>query len=257
MPDPFDDRVREAVLCTPCPKDFAAEVLTKLDGGELSPLAMALLLLETPARGGWESLREALVNDLASHPNDAVQVLNVAVSALRWPPVVMGEPRREGPQHATTVTVTVQITPRGGEAPIEVSAAGPSAKVAQHRSAVALLARLGEVPAPSFDGVQRREMPPKTSGKGRPMPEESDPVAWINTHAARFHMKQPRFAHATLVTGQHHVVARYNGLEAEGHASTKQGAKREACAKLRERILAGPEEEALGVKLTAGGAHPG
>jgi hypothetical protein len=246
MPDPFDDCVREAVVRNICPEDFAAEVLTRLDGGELSLLAMAYLLLETPAGGGWNTLREALVNDLASQPNDAAQVFNVAVSALRWPPLVMGEPRREGPPHLPTFTGSVRITPPGAKSPIEASANGPSVKLAQHRSAVVLLAVLGEVPPPTFDRIQPRVMSPNASAKARPLPADSDPITWLNTHAGRFHMKQPRFTCAELVNGQHHVVVRYNGLEAEGHAAVKQAAKREACAKLKALILA---DDASGAEL--------
>lgn len=249
MPDPFDDRVSEAVVCDTCPEDFAAEVLTRLDGGELSLLAMAYLLLETPAGGGWNTLREALVNDLASHPNDAVQVFNVAASALHWPPLVMGEPRREGRPHSPTFTGSARITLHGSKAPIEASADGPSVKLAQHRSAVVLLAVLAEVAPPTFDGIQHRVMPPKTSGKARPLPADSDPIAWLHTHAGRFHMKQPRFI-CGLLNGRHHVVVRYNGMEAEGHAATKQAAKREACAKVKDLILAGPQDKALGTQAT-------
>jgi hypothetical protein len=235
--------VRAAVVCDTCPEDFAAEVLTRLDDGELSLLAMAHLLLETPIGGGWNTLREALVNDLASQPNDAVQVFNVAVSALRWPALVMGEPRREGPLHGATFTGSVRITPPGASSPIEASADALSVKLAQHRAAVVLLAVVGEVPAPTFDRIQPRVTPLKTSVKARPLPTDSDPITWLNTHAGRFHMKQPRFIDAKLLNGQHHVMGRYNGLEAEGHASTKQDAKREACAKLKALILA--DEAAL------------
>jgi hypothetical protein len=142
MLDIFDDRVREAVLCDTCPKDFAAEVLTRINGGKLSLFAIAHLLLETPAGGGWNSIREAIVNDLASQPSDALQVFDVAVSALRWPPLVMGKLRREGPPNLPTFTGSVRITPPGAESPIEASADGPSVKLAQHRAALVLLAIL-------------------------------------------------------------------------------------------------------------------
>lgn len=255
MPDSFDDRVREAVACTDCPEDFAIEVLTRLDGGELSLLAMAYLLLETPVGGvggGWGSLREALVSDLAGHPNDAMQVFNVAVSALHWPPLAMGETRREGPPFMGSV----RITPRGAEVPIEASAEGPTVKLALHRSAVVLLAALAEVNPPTFDGIEPRVMPPRTSGKARPLPTESDPIAWLHTHAGRFHMKQPRTQRMVLVGGQHRVVLRYSGMDAAGSGTTKKAAKREACAKLRERILAGEEALAKLVPSVGGAAEP-
>ncbi len=66
-------------------------------------------------------------------------------------------------------------------------------------------------------------------------------------HASRFHVKQPRLID-TRLNGEHHAVVRYNGLEAEGEAATKQEAKREACAKMKCLVLAGPQDEALGAQ---------
>jgi hypothetical protein len=234
MKNPFDTRTEQAVLADTVPDGFAAAVYDRLEERGLSPLATAQILLDTPVDGGWREVRQAVVDDLAEHPHDAVQVLNVAGSALGLPAAALAASARRGPDHAPIFSATLRMEYSDEKNP-EASASGPTAKVAQQRAAVLLLAQLAHVTAPAWAETPE---PPRAPAPPPALPGNGNPVSWLHEHAAKANpkLKQPAFALVPVADG-FAARCRYLDRETTGEGRTKQAARTEAAARMVEVVM--------------------
>lgn len=232
MTDAFDTRVVDTVDCDVCPEDFAVEVVEHIDSGSLSALSAAYILLQTDAGGGWGEIRQAIVNDLATHPHDASAILNVATGALKWPQVLVAAKDRTGAPHDSTFSATVEGQYPGGEF-VRATAMGASSKLARHRAHVLLLASFAEVDAPTFsDAVpEEPESVPALPSPAPEIPDASNPIAWLYEYAAKNKTKEPRF---TFVQGSGRFSCRcaFGQFATDGAGATKQDSKSDAASKM-------------------------
>lgn len=217
------------------PEGFEAHLLSRLRAGSLSVQAKELVLFEAPWTT-WDGMRAAVLDHLRWHPHEAVSVAHVAAQAGQMGPVFYRE-ERTGPDHAPIFTAKAKAD-RGGNTVRTPFVRGRSAKAAQQRATVNLLAMVVGFPLPEWeDGdVPQPEKPAKVEPPKPAAPAESDnPINALQEWCQALGPITPMPDYSFGQEGPPHVptftcTCRISGVEVTARGPSKKDVKRQAAA---------------------------
>ncbi|MER5738476.1 DEAD/DEAH box helicase [Streptomyces sp. NPDC002262] len=195
-----------------------------------------LVLLFDATGPGWRSVRERALDQTARMPP-------AAETLLRW------QARRR------TATLSPLTAPAdrgfvsawtweeaGGETVTGPARTGDDPRTAQHRAAVALLARMGGLPEPQAPAATTGGTP-RASARIQPVPQGMDPVKYLNKYTQLGLITKPESALSpsrktvtcTYTCGH---VASATTVRAGGTAKSKAEARRAGAAALMQKLVA-------------------
>lgn len=189
-------------------------------------------LRRAPIADGWDVIKSAAIAALAERPPNAVTILTQA-AALGWPAVNLGA-TAIGQAHAPLFSGAASVILDND--PIVVTAYAKTAKAAQQRAAVMLLAELSMVEAPDFGEPE----PVALARVARPVDSVSKhPVSLLMERSQAQRLPPPKFdftmkgdAHLPVVT----CSASLGGHIVSAVSASKQEAKTAAAKLLLEKL---------------------
>ena len=125
---------------------FEETFLLRLKENRLPLICLTVIMTTEGLTEGWQPIQQAIVNQLAKRPEDAVSVLAMAQGVAEWP-LVTYETAHEGPDHARVFTCKAMLpwwTPATQERDEIVTGIGKAntAKLAKQYAAIDLIAQL-------------------------------------------------------------------------------------------------------------------
>src|SRR5271155_5328089 len=233
-------------------ESFQDGYLERLAAGNVTVVAMVILLTQPELGDEWKPLRQATVDFLGQKPEEAVSVLSAATNIAGWANVVY-HVSQDGPPHIPRFFVGADLacgdcvpgddTPRHTQAahtdPTRVGyACATSLKLAKQLAAVSLLAnRLGlrmpkevEQPAPPVAvpaPAEERPAAPPPSNDGLGATDNAISALFENAQTRK--IAPPKFAFK--MTGPKHLPrvdcrCTFDGIERSATGSSKQAAKK-------------------------------
>jgi ribonuclease R len=215
------------------PEEFEKHFLSRLSAGSLSVQAMELALFEAPWPT-WDAMRAAVLDHLKWNAHKAVSVAFVATQAGQMSEIKYRE-NRSGPDHQP---IFIAKASRLDNECKTQYVRGRTAKAAQQRATVNLLALAAGLPVPEWedgevpkDAAPAKPEPPKSTA-----PVESDnPVSAIQEWIQALGPKAPTVEYLFGQEGPPHIptftcTCKVDKVEVTAKGSSKKDVKRAAAA---------------------------
>lgn len=217
------------------PDGFEKHLNDRLCAGSLSIQAMELVLFEAPWPA-WDGMREQVVRHLSFNPHVATSLAHVAAQAGQMSPVMFKD-ERTGPDHGPVFTSKAKAT-RGDETFRGQAVRGRTAKVAQQRATVNLLAAMVGLPTPEWhEGAVPESAPAVKAAPPKPVaPSVSEnPVGSLQEWLQALGPDAPTLDYTFGQEGPPHVptftcTCTVGGVSVTARGPNKKDVKRQAAA---------------------------